>query len=302
MPPRLSPEARSLIRGQRGLIADWQAPDVGLSRRRLRWACANDEWQQVGPRVFSDRVGSLSPEQMRVAGLLEAGPSAALAGRAALAELGWRAGWGGLVDVTVPRGTRLRGRGLPPWIGLHYWTEEPRWVGDPRCCAPARAAIDAASWARSAREALFVITSVVQQRVAAPQALDREFVARVRLRNAPAIRDALGEVGIGATSSNEAVFLRACRRRGLPAPRMQTPRIDARGSRRRTDAEFRLPDGRLLIVEIDGVGHFEMAQWQADLERGNALVVGTGALVLHVTGWELRNDPDPFFVLLTSLF
>ncbi len=83
-------------------------------------------------------------------------------------------------------------------------------------------------------------------------------------------------------------------------PDMQVRRVDAYSQRRRTDAEFRLPDGRLLIVEIDGVGHFEMGQWHADLARGNGLVVATGALMLHVTGWEVRNDPDPFFGLLEA--
>ncbi len=42
----------------------------------------------------------------------------------------------------------------------------------------------------------------------------------------------------------------------------------------------------------------DVAQWQADLARQNDLSAETGALVLHLTGWELRHDPDPFFSLL----
>jgi len=78
---------------------------------------------------------------------------------------------------------------------------------------------------------------------------------------------------------------------------MQRRRI-AGGSAYRTDAEFRTADGRLVIVEIDGVGHMEIEQWHADLQRHNALTVSTGAPTLRVTGWEVRNEPGPFFRLL----
>jgi len=147
---------------------------------------------------------------------------------------------------------------------------------------------------------LFILTSAVQQRITSLPALRRELAGRSRVGNAGAIREALDEIRGGATSTNEADFLRECRRRGLPVPDMQVRRVDAYSQRRRTDAEFRLPDGRLLIVEIDGVGHFELGQWQADLTRSNGLVASTGALMMHVTGWEVRHDPDPFFRLLDA--
>ena len=106
---------------------------------------------------------------------------------------------------------------------------------------------------------------------------------------------------MGVTSTSEADFLRACRSRGLQTPRMQVRRV-AGGRRRRVDAEFRLPDGRVLMVEIDGVAHMDVRQWEADLIRQNEkLTAETGALVLHVTGWQIRHDPDAFFDLLRRL-
>ncbi len=300
MAPRLTPEARRLLRLQRGLIADWQSAGVGLNRRRLRDAC-RDGWEQVSPHVFSDRGGDLDDGQMRLCGPLENGPAAVLGGRAALLEAGWRAEGDGWVDVLVPRGRRARARGVPPWIRLHYVTCADTVHGLPPRCPPARAAIDAAAWARTPREVLFILTSCVQQRVTSLAGLRRELAGRARVRNHPAIRAALDEIEGGATSTNEADFLRECRRRGLPVPQMQVRRVDAYSKRRRTDAEFRLRDGRLLVVEIDGVGHLDVAQWQADLVRSNGLAVSTGALILHVTGWEVRNDPDPFFGLLQGV-
>ncbi len=147
---------------------------------------------------------------------------------------------------------------------------------------------------------LFILTSSVQQRITSLPGLRREVDGRSKIGNRAAIREALDAIHGGATSTNEADFLRECRRRGLPVPAMQVRRVDVHSQRRRTDAEFRLPDGRLLIVEIDGVGHFELGQWQADLTRNNGLAVATGALIMHVTGWEVRNDPDPFFALLEA--
>ncbi len=82
---------------------------------------------------------------------------------------------------------------------------------------------------------------------------------------------------------------------------MQTRRVDAHGARRRTDAEFHLPDGRLVIVETDGVGHLSADAWHADITRHNALSVHTGALILRVTGWAIHSDPAPFFGLLASV-
>ena len=56
------------------------------------------------------------------------------------------------------------------------------------------------------------------------------------------------------------------------------------------------------MVEIDGFGHFDVAQWQADLQRQNELVAETaGALLLRVTGWQVRHDPEPFFSLLVRV-
>lgn len=285
---------------QRGLIADWQARELGVSRGTLMRA-RRTGWTQVSPHVFVDRDSELIVGQLRMAGVLECGPSAVLAGRSSLAEHGWRADDEYHVEVVVPRGRRLRARGMPSWLRMHHPRAEVPGLGRPARTSATRAAIDAASWARTAREIVFLLTSAAQQRLVTPQQLHRELSTRTKLRNAPTIREVLRELDAGATSSHEATFRRECRRRGLPTPRMQTGRRDANGRRRYTDAEFALPDGRLLIVEIDGVGHFEVESWRADIARHNGLAAATGALILRVTGWELRHDPGPFFTILSSV-
>lgn len=297
MAAQLTPAARVLLRDQRGVIADWQSLSVGLNRRRLLNA-TRDGWQMVSPHVFADRDDDLREDQMRMAGVLEAGPGAALAGCSALVEAGWRGSEPGHVDVHAPRGRRRRARGQPDWLRIHEPRDEPRIHGFPARSTVARAALDASSWARSDREATMILASAVQQRLVTASALSRELGHQARRRRAGCIRDVLIDVAGGAESSNEVAFLRRCRQYGLPSPRMQTRRV---GGRRRTDAEFTLAGGRLIIVEIDGIGHLDVGSWQDDITRHNELALSTGALILRVTGWEVRNDPDPFFGPLRQL-
>jgi very-short-patch-repair endonuclease len=299
MTPRLTDDAKRLIGEQRGLIADWQAEDVGLNRRRLNRACRSG-WRQVTPHVFARDTSEPTASQLRLAGLLEAGPGAALAGRSALLEAGWKGADEGYVDVVLERGGRWRSRSPVPWLRLHFPMTPPRGIGSPCRTTPPRSTIDAAAWSSTARESLVILVSSAQQRLVTPGQLRRELEMHGRIPNRRRIADALAELDLGATSSNEAAFLRECRRRGLPTPRMQTRRR-ARGRNRITDAEFVLPDGRLLIVEIDGIGHLEVSSWHADISRHNELALSTGALILRVTGWEVHHDPDPFFDMLVDL-
>jgi len=144
-----------------------------------------------------------------------------------------------------------------------------------------------------------ILTSAVQQRLTSGMAVSRELSRRPSTKRARLVREILVDIGGGATSSNEVAFRRECRRRGLPAPRMQTRRRGTRGTC--TDAEFRLADGRLLIVEIDGIGHLDVSTWNDDITRHNQLARSTGAMILRVTGFSVRHDPDPFFEILISL-
>ena len=147
-----------------------------------------------------------------------------------------------------------------------------------------------------------ILTSVVQQRLTSGIAVSRELSRRPSTKRARLVREILVDIGGGATSSNEVAFRRECRRRGLPAPRMQTRRRGAKGTC--TDVEFQMADGRLLIVEIveiDGIGHLDVSTWNDDITRHNQLARSTGAMILRVTGFSVRHDPDPFFEILISL-
>ena len=82
---------------------------------------------------------------------------------------------------------------------------------------------------------------------------------------------------------------RMCRRHGLPRPRRQVRRRDSSGRWRYTDAEWLLPDGRVVVLEVDGAFHMDVTSWADDIERERGLI-GTGVLVLRCTSHELRDD------------
>lgn len=158
-------------------------------------------------------------------------------------------------------------------------------VGLPRT-RPAVAAIRAAHWAVTDRQAVTILAMVVQQRiVSGPQLLVAAAIVRGRNRRA-LIRGTVQDVAGGAQSLGELDFVGACRRRGLPEPTRQAVR--------------RTPDGRIyldalfeeygLAVEIDGAGHYVGLARGADNRRANFVVIEGSHRVLRLDVLELRLD------------
>ena len=114
------------------------------------------------------------------------------------------------------------------------------------------------------------------------------------------MRTALVEIGGGAQSVAELDVLRLCRRFGVPSPRRQTPRRDAYGRHRFTDCEWVLPDGSVLILEVDGGFHMEVAHWEDDLARQRGLS-GRGRTIVRCTARELRENAPRVFADLLRL-
>lgn len=76
---------------------------------------------------------------------------------------------------------------------------------------------------------------------------------------------------------------------GLRPPRRQVARLDREGRRRYVDCEWTLPDGHLIVLEIDGSHHMDARNWGDDLRRERSLVIG-GATVLRATTYEVRLE------------
>lgn len=132
---------------------------------------------------------------------------------------------------------------------------------------PPVAAVHAALWAHSERQATYFLILAVQQRVATPQQLAEVFdgVRRHRLRKA--LLQVVAELIGGARSLGELDVGRAMRARGLPEPDRQSLRIRPAGTQY-LDADF---DAYAITLEVDGWQHDEPAHRLTDLLRDLAL-------------------------------
>ena len=95
----------------------------------------------------------------------------------------------------------------------------------------------------------------------------------------------------GATSLAELDINRMCRRFGLPTPARHVRRRDASGRRRFTDCEWVLPDGTVLVLEVDGAFHMDVEHWEDDIARQRGLS-RPGRIVVRCTARELRDTPE----------
>jgi very-short-patch-repair endonuclease len=156
------------------------------------------------------------------------------------------------------------------------------------------AVVQAGGWARTPREAMFLVLSSLQQELTKPQALRKELQERRQAPRRALLMELVDEYSSGVSSLNEREFARICRKHGLPEPIRQSRRKDSKGRDRYIDAEFQAHDGRIIMVEIDGMQHLDPENWTEDIERQNSLMVRTGGLVLRVSTFMLRHNPESF--------
>jgi hypothetical protein len=288
-------DARRQRRASLELLAAEQSG--ALTRRQLyragwtRWQVAAElrghRWQRFGRQVLITHNGPLSRRSMWWAAVLEVSPRAALAGGAALVAAGLAGVRVDEIDVAVPKSARPR---RPAGIRVHETrrlrSEDVLHAGLPRV-RPAPAAVLAALWADSDRQAALFLVAVVQQRLCTPEDLVQA-VARVRRhRRLPLLQAVAADVADGAQALSELDFARLCRRGGLPEPSRQVV-VSTRDGRCYLDVEW---DAWSVVAEIDGVAHTQIDVWLADSWRRNDLVLD-GRTVLRFPGLALRLDPD----------
>ena len=225
------------------------------------------------------------------AAVFEAGPRAFLDGVSALQAAGLeRFDWDS-IRVSVPRGARIR---RIPGVDIR---QTRRWepsdlhagTGVPRARVEV-AAVRAALWAKSDKQAALVLTMVVQQGLTTAPVLGREMLRIRKDRRRALLYAVVLDLLEGASSLGEAEFGRECRRRGLPEPSRQCLRRTSRGDCY-LDVEW---EGWRVVVEIDGVQHSWASNLVADALRQNEVMLA-GSTVLRLPLLGLRVAPDDFF-------
>lgn len=268
--------------GRRALYA------VGVTRWQVEAELRAGRWSRAGRQSLLVGRGDLLRQSWHVA-LLEVGGGGALAGVTALQVAGLSGVQEELLHVAVPKSSHPR---RAPGVRVHETRrfQEQDVVDAPlRRFRPATAAVQAALWAVSDRQAALFLVAPVQQRLCSAQQVGEavELVRRHRRRRL--LRDLVAELSHGVQSTGELDLARLLRRRGLPAPDRQVLRRHPSG-RVYLDARW---DRYGVVVEVDGVQHREAAAVVRDALRDNELRLA-GDVVLRVPALALRTSPEPF--------
>ncbi|WGY04124.1 DUF559 domain-containing protein [Nocardioides sp. QY071] len=289
----VSDDWRRLAALQGGLLTREQLRALGVDRWAVRHRLASERWVAHTPTVIGTTTGELSRAQLLWLGVLHGGPDAVVGDLSAAEVAGLRNWHRDDVTILVPHGSFV-GAGHPGVVfvrtrrPLRDWRRRGR--GLP-VCRVEPAVLRFASTQRNPRVAEGALAAVVQQGLTSPNRLE-EWIGRMQpLRGADRFRRALAEIGGGAQSTAELDVRRMCRAAGLTQPVRQVRRRDASGRLRFTDCEWRLADGRILVLEVDGGFHMQAEHWEHDIARQRALT-SPGRIVVRCTARELRDEPE----------
>lgn len=275
-------EATGFVLDRRGLA------ELGVDRFQARRQVAASRWAKVGTQTFSIRDAALTPEGQRWRAVWEVGHLVALVDGVSALQAAGLTGWeDDHVHVSVLHRHDLRPvNGVRVHKVIRRVEGEQAGAGVPRT-RPAVAAIRAAHWAVSDRQAATIMAMAVQQRLTTGAQLVRtQRLVRGRTRRA-FIRQVVLDIADGSQSLNELDFAAACRARGLPVPTRQAVRTTSSG-RVYLDVWF---EEHRLAIEIDGAGHLWGLAGVDDSLRANEVVIdGDRVLRINVIGWRLDED------------
>lgn len=284
---------RELGTMQHDVVTRTQLAGFSVTYWHIRNEIRARRWRLVGRQCVVLHRGPLTREAREWVAVLEHGQGAALAAHTAASRYGLKGFDSELVQIVVHRGARTRSF---PWLKVH---ESRRFdpatdvhpARTPRIVSLERAIVDMACWSRSPRRACAILCAAVQQRLTVAPRLRDELDAAGRVHHHRLLRAVLTDIEGGSHALSELDMLALCRRAGLPEPRRQAVRRDADGRRRYLDLEVVLPDGTVLVIEVDGAAHLQPLTWWDDQLRQNLIVID-GSSVMRFPAAIARLDPD----------
>lgn len=275
---------------QGGVVSRSQAYVAGLTRGEVRAQVRARRWQRVWTRSICLHTGEVTALGRHWAAVFEGGDRAMLDGETSLIASGLAHFESTVHRVSVPRGVKpLRGTGLDI-RRTRRWTADDRVAtGVPRTRVPV-AAVRAAMWAKSDKQAALLLAMPVQQGLTTPEQVGRALLAVRRDKRRELMHSVVTDLLGGVRSLGELDFARECRRRGLPEPDRQVVR---RGKNGRYYLDVCWDDFR-LVVEIDGIHHSWATSVVPDALRQNEVSLGRST-VLRLPLLGLRVAADDFF-------
>lgn len=287
---RVLDELAVLADNQGGVVSRAQVYAAGLTRGELRAQVRARRWQRVWTRSVCVHTGEVKAVGRQWAAVFEGGDRAMLDGEASLVASGLKHYEPVVLRVSVPRGVKpLRAVGLDIRRTRRWSAAERVATGVPRTRVPV-AAVRAAMWAVSDKQAALLLTMPVQQGMTTPEHIGRALLAVRRDRRRELMHAVVTDLLGGVRSLGELDFARQCRRRGLPEPTRQQVR-------RGKDGRYYLDviwDDFHLVVEIDGIHHSWATSVVPDALRQNEVSLSRST-VLRLPLLGLRVAADDFF-------
>jgi hypothetical protein len=297
------PDLSSLADAQCGVSTRQQLIGFGVTLSTIDAQLAARRWTTWGSHVVIMHNFKPTRTQLMRAAVLDAGYPSALASHTALELHGFKpfAQEATQIHLLIVRGAKVTAH---PMISIHESRRvKPEYhveVGGLPCTDIARSAIDAAAWQPWPRFACAQVAAVVQQRLCTAEDLERAMRYVGRVRHKAHLREAIRDIRGGSQALSEIDLVRLCRRFGLQEPDRQVKRVDRHGRLRYLDGEWKLVDGRRVVLEVDGAHHLDVKSWQSDMRRERAVVIG-GAQVLRATSVEVRVEPSQIAADLVAI-
>lgn len=278
MSVELSDACARLLRLQHGVIARWQAPEVGLAATTIDALLRRGRWRSLYRGVYAAFTGEPPRKCLLWAAVLRAGPEAVLSHQAAAELDGLTDRPSKLVHVTIAHNRRVKISADEPFrqispIVIH----RSEWLAVIR--HPARTPprtrtehtiLDLTQLSASFDDAFSWLCKGCGRRLVTPQQLHAATRTRGKLRWRNEILEALPLVASGVHSNLEHYYVRDVEQaHGLPTAKRQ-PRVVLVSQFPRAVYLDNQYDPFGLVVELDGrADHLVEDRWR-DIRRDNS--------------------------------
>lgn len=257
-------------------------------RSTVRRMIAAGLWQHPAPNVYVTHNGPLTDTERILVALVASGRRAVLGGLCALEADGFKGFSASRPTVIMPIGSKP-----PPYEDvIPHWS---KWLGpedvhptrQPRRTRVQRSLVDAGSWAVSDAQARLFIIAGVQQGLTTTRLLREALSRRGACRRRSVIVESILDAHGGIQSLPERDFREICRRLRLPKPSRQVP-VRGKDGRYYLDVEWKQYG---VAVEIHGIPHLSVENWDSDLDRANEVVIGDRRLLIF-SSFGVRHSAD----------
>lgn len=300
----LTSEQRQLLTGlsrsQDAVVTRRQLADVGVHRALVRQRFAARVWRPLGTRLVLLTAKGPSRRMLLRGAALAAAPRGVLAGRSGLELRGLDSPAHEPVHVQVPAGRRVTA-----FVGVvvhsTYFLQPDDLVelDGIQTTTAARATVDAARWEGSPRAAAGIVLASLQQRLCSVEEIETAIARFEKFQQSAAVRQALLDALDGADSVGEVDVSDLVVRAGLPRPERQFVLETPEGPRP-YDLAVELPDGTLLLIEVDGPRHREERVQRNDRLKDRA-AAAAGHLLIRIDPYEAWRDPWTVLAMLRTI-